>query len=120
MLQRARNEFAGPCEHRNPPPSVKMPEQSESVVHLFGRAPAIVANPGDDDEFASRAWHLIEAGADTPGRLESMLRSLYPWAVVRRRELSGEPIEIWYVYRDGHWVPPSTDHRNGEGHGPPS
>ena len=28
----------------------------------------------------------------------------YPAVTVHRRELSGEPLEVWYVYRDGHWL----------------
>jgi hypothetical protein len=26
---------------------------------------------------------------------------------VRPRELAGERTQIWYVYRDGHWVHPA-------------
>jgi hypothetical protein len=30
--------------------------------------------------------------------------------LVRRRELDAEPVEVWYVYREGHWIP-TEDHR---------
>jgi PAS domain-containing protein len=41
-----------------------------------------------------------------PAALEARLRRLFPRAVVRARELSAEP-EVWYVYREGAWRPPS-------------
>jgi hypothetical protein len=40
----------------------------------------------------------------SPAMLESLLRQAYPKVVVRRRELSSESTEIWYVYRDGRWT----------------
>ena len=42
--------------------------------------------------------------AESAGALQAALRVRYPDAVVRARELSGEFLEIWYVYRDGHWT----------------
>lgn len=36
----------------------------------------------------------------TPERLQSALREIYPKALVRRRELSGEPMPTWYIFRD--------------------
>lgn len=75
-------------------------------------------NPDDDEEFASTAWSLMANGAVTPPVLQAALRNAYPRAVVRRRELSGEPVEVWYVYRDGHWVRSigrDADDRTGEG-----
>jgi len=66
--------------------------------------PLLIINPATDIEFV-RACHaeLAEAGA-SPVRLQVALRLLYPDAVVRPRELSGETIILWYVYREGHWV----------------
>jgi hypothetical protein len=52
----------------------------------------------------------------TAPALEAALRLTYPNARVRRRELSGEAVEIWYVYREGHWIPPG---RSGGGGGGP-
>ena len=37
--------------------------------------------------------------------LQTGLRAEFPDAVVRRRELSSESTEVWYVYRDGRWTP---------------
>jgi hypothetical protein len=70
--------------------------------------PIIVANPPGDRPFRD----LIEtalAGTWRPEDLEAMLRSRYPNAVVRRRELAGERTDVWYVYRDGHWIRSERD-----------
>jgi hypothetical protein len=66
--------------------------------------PLLIINPATDLDFV-RACNvgLAEAGP-SPARLQSTLRLRYPDAVVRPRELSGETIILWYVYRDGHWV----------------
>ena len=66
--------------------------------------PLLIINPATDLGFV-RASHaaLAEAGP-SPVRLQAALRLLYPHVVVRPRELSGETIILWYVYRDGHWV----------------
>jgi hypothetical protein len=65
----------------------------------------LVLNPASDWRFALRASELAAPGV-TLESLQATLRHEYPNLVVRRRELSGESTEIWYVYRDGHWVPP--------------
>lgn len=70
-----------------------------------GGGPTLVTNPVEDTAFAALARSLVGDGASTPEELEAMLRLRYPNAVVRRRELASEAIEIWYVYRDGHWTP---------------
>jgi len=67
-------------------------------------APWLVLNPSTDDDFVDRARSLA-AEATTAEALEQALRAYYPRAVVRRRDLSAEH-ESWYVYREGHWVPP--------------
>jgi len=40
----------------------------------------------------------------SPEELEARLRRVFPRAVVRRRDISGEA-PAWYVYRDGGWRP---------------
>ena len=60
-------------------------------------------NPLSDVAFAGLANDLVQSSA-TPDELQMALRVHHPDAVVHRRGLSGEP-ELWYVYRDGHWVP---------------
>jgi hypothetical protein len=47
----------------------------------------------------------LDAGADTPAELQAALRPHYPDVLVRARELSSEPATVWYIYRDGRWVP---------------
>lgn len=80
--------------------------------HLLGqgrakdarRRPLIVANPPSDAEFRRLIERLLVAGADSPHDLQATLRTRYPEAVVRPRELADEVFEVWYVYRDGHWI----------------
>ena len=67
--------------------------------------PRLMLNPRDDEPFVATATHLVATGADTPQRLQEELRKRYPAAVVRRRDLVGEAGDVWYVYRDGRWVP---------------
>jgi hypothetical protein len=66
--------------------------------------PTLVLNPPDDEEFRSSALGLVEDGLGEPSDLQERLRTRWPLALVRPRELAGEPTQIWYVYRDGHWV----------------
>jgi hypothetical protein len=73
------------------------------------RRPTIVANPAGDRDFDARVEDALRAGARRPIDLELALRAAYPNVVVRRREISGESIEVWYVYRDGHWVAKEAD-----------
>ena len=62
-------------------------------------------NPVDDEAFVRRVNDLIAAGVAEATELEEQLRALYPSAVVRPRDLANERTNVWYVYRDGHWVP---------------
>ena len=66
--------------------------------------PTLIVNPVTDREFVAAAEGHVAAGAQTTGELESLLRVEYPRAVVHARELSGEPVTVWYVYRDGRWT----------------
>ncbi|HET7703636.1 MAG TPA: hypothetical protein VFK35_09560 [Candidatus Limnocylindrales bacterium] len=68
--------------------------------------PTLVLNPPDDAEFGLLAQRLIGGGWVEPRTLQERLRSRYPRTIVRPRELAGEQTQIWYVYRDGHWVRP--------------
>jgi hypothetical protein len=69
--------------------------------------PVLIINPADDGDFGRYADECLDQGADSPARLEGSLRAHYPRAVVRARELSSELNIVWYVYRDGFWIPPS-------------
>jgi hypothetical protein len=66
--------------------------------------PTLVLNPADDEEFRLAANHLVESGFVEPTVLQDQLRARWPGAIVRQRELAGERFQIWYVYRDGHWI----------------
>jgi hypothetical protein len=66
--------------------------------------PTLVVNPADDDGFRSFAVDLIDRGVGSPFELQERLRRRHPAAIVRPRELAGEHAEIWYVYREGHWI----------------
>ena len=67
--------------------------------------PVLILNPRDDDAFTVFAEGLAEEeGVDAP-ELQRRLRGRYPKAVVRPRDLSSERTAVWYVYREGSWVP---------------
>ncbi len=68
------------------------------------RPAILVLNPRDDADFTAAAERLA-AEVEQPDDLARALRALYPAALVRPRSLSGERVPIWYVYRDGSWVP---------------
>ena len=70
-----------------------------------GEGPALFLNPADDLAFAGEVERLMADAIGDAGELERRLRAAYPRAVVRPRDLSNEPFVVWYVYREGHWVP---------------
>jgi hypothetical protein len=67
------------------------------------RPAALVLNPTSDEQFRRAVERAIRDGATDPERLAAALRPAYPRAVARRREISDEPLEVWYVYREGSW-----------------
>lgn len=69
--------------------------------------PTLVLNPPDDAEFGRFAHGVSGNGRIEPEAFQEYLRRRYPHAIVRPRELAGEQTQIWYVYRDGHWVRPA-------------
>ncbi len=70
--------------------------------------PLLMINPSTDRELGQLARGLVIDAQATPETLEAALRPLFPRLVVHRRELSGEDVQIWYVYREGHWVSTAT------------
>ena len=64
----------------------------------------LLLSPSDDSEFVQLAQRLATEHP-TRAAMEIALREYCPDAVVRSRGLDGEQ-DAWYVYRDGHWVPP--------------
>ena len=67
--------------------------------------PILILNPRSDAQFVALVSELMAAPVSEPSGLQAGLRVRFPDAVVRRRELSSEPTEVWYVYRDGRWTP---------------
>jgi hypothetical protein len=80
----------------------RAPALSRRIVYLL--------NPADDVEFRTAVEAAERDGMTTPSELEARLRASAPRVLVRRRELDAEPVEVWYVYREGHWIP-TEDHR---------
>src|SRR5258706_14758777 len=67
------------------------------------RPVGIITILGSDSAFSQTVDHLAHGeDAPTPAALQARLRRVFPLAVVRARELSGEA-PAWYVYRDGGW-----------------
>jgi hypothetical protein len=69
------------------------------------RSISIVRNPANDRVFARAVEEIAESGVTDPEVAQERLRERYPQAVVRPRDLAGETSGVWYVYRDGHWIP---------------
>jgi hypothetical protein len=67
--------------------------------------PLLIVNPRSDTRFVQLVAELTADETIELSDLQSRLRATYPEAVVRRRELSSESTEMWYVYRDGRWSP---------------
>jgi hypothetical protein len=72
--------------------------------------PTLLVNPPSDVRLR-RALEatLDEQGPGTPAELEALMRPDYPRLVVRARSLEHESIVVWYVYREGFWVPSTAD-----------
>jgi hypothetical protein len=67
--------------------------------------PIVILNPRSDARFVELVAELMADAVGEPADLQAGLRAVFPEAVVRRRELSSESTEVWYVYRDGRWTP---------------
>jgi len=70
--------------------------------------PTVLSNPRTDTAFVANVEQLLDSVA-TPEALQVGLRETYPAAVVRARDISSESGTVWYVYREGRWVPPPSD-----------
>jgi hypothetical protein len=68
--------------------------------------PVLVVNPRTDSLFVEYVRKQIDDLPDAePHVLEQRLRKHHPAATVHARVLAGEPTTVWYVYRDGRWIP---------------
>jgi hypothetical protein len=71
--------------------------------------PILVVNPRTDPAFLAFVRQEIDGLPDTdPMSLQTRLRERHPAATVHVRLLSSEPSTVWYVYRDGRWMPSPT------------
>jgi hypothetical protein len=66
--------------------------------------PVVVRNPSKDSDFAALIDALLAEGVLESARFQERLRERYPRALVRPRDLAGERVAVWYVYREGRWV----------------
>jgi hypothetical protein len=66
--------------------------------------PVVVRNPSKDTAFAAAIDALLAEGLLDLDRFQERLRQEYPNVLVRPRDLAGERVRVWYVYREGHWV----------------
>ncbi|MEA2519726.1 MAG: hypothetical protein QOF49_1806 [Chloroflexota bacterium] len=65
--------------------------------------PQILTIPSTDSAFRQQVERIAGEEPDqAPDELQVRLRRLFPRALVRSRDISGEPT-AWYVYRDGGW-----------------
>ncbi|HYK96582.1 MAG TPA: PAS domain-containing protein [Candidatus Dormibacteraeota bacterium] len=63
----------------------------------------LVVIPTSDTAFAQIAERLLDdRDAKSAAALQARLRSVFPRAVVRPRDIAGDA-PAWYVYRDGRW-----------------
>jgi len=85
------------------------PEGLFAYAFQLGPRPVIVANPAGDTAFREFIESSLLATAGQAEDLEALLRTRYPQALVRPRELAAERTVVWYVYRDGHWIRSDTD-----------
>jgi hypothetical protein len=80
-----------------------MTQPSRSERSTAPPLPQLLCFPSTDIGFATVVARALDASADRSIRgLEERLRARYPGVRIRRRDLSGEATETWYVYRDGH------------------
>lgn len=72
--------------------------------------PTLLVNPPSDVTLrATLDRAMDERAPGTPAELEALVRPDYPRIVVRARSLEHESVVVWYVYREGYWVPSTVD-----------
>ena len=77
--------------------------------------PTLLVNPPTDARLRQTLDALLDERAPaTPADLEALVRPEYPRLVVRARSLEHESVVVWYVYREGFWVPATKDEPTGE------
>ena len=66
--------------------------------------PTLMINPTSDETFKRATRSASDEAAGDIRDAQRRLRRSYPRAVIRARDLAGESIVVWYVYREGVWV----------------
>lgn len=66
--------------------------------------PTLITNPPGDTDFRRAVDQTIGEADGDIAAAQRHLRLRYPAAVLRARDISGETIIVWYVYREGVWV----------------
>lgn len=72
---------------------------------MISAPPRLVCLPSSVTAFTD-AVHTVAAQnpwVQQPADLEEALRPYFPAVRIQPRELEGEPIPTWYVYRDGRY-----------------
>jgi hypothetical protein len=68
--------------------------------------PVLVVNPRTDASFVAFVREQLDGlNDDDPTALQLRLRERHPAATVHARLLSSESSIVWYVYREGRWIP---------------
>jgi hypothetical protein len=68
--------------------------------------PTLLVNPPSDMRLRETLDRTMdERTPGSPSELEALMRPEYPRIVVRARALEHESVVVWYVYREGYWVP---------------
>ena len=76
--------------------------------------PTLLVNPPTDARLRETLDAMLDERAPaTPAELEALARPMYPRLVVRARSLEHESVVVWYVYREGYWVPAGIDEASG-------
>ena len=99
-------------QHPRRAPHAGLPCAGATLGRMVQRPKRLLhVNPDSDTDFVA-CVDRVGVRAMSPLHLQRHLRLIYPSAVVHRRELSGELVEIWYVYRDGSWTDPRPERVN--------
>ena len=76
--------------------------------------PTLLVNPPTDSHLRETLDAMLDQHAPaTPAELQALVRPDYPRLVVRARQLEHESVVVWYVYREGYWVPAAKDEASG-------
>jgi hypothetical protein len=77
--------------------------------------PTLLVNPPTDSRLRETLDGMLDRHSPgTPAELQALVRPEYPRLVVRARQLEHESVVVWYVYREGYWVPAPKDDGQGE------